>query len=139
MSTLAKLLLLPALLVAGVVGVALAADGPPSFGSEPLASSVATEPGATTTETGIDISGPCDEAEHTNDPRCVGVTVPRVGTTGSRVDISGPCDEAEHANDPRCTGATGARSDNSGPGSTHSGRGSDDEGGHGRGRGGDSD
>jgi hypothetical protein len=29
--------------------------------------------GTTTTETG-DISGPCDEAEHANDPRCTGAT-----------------------------------------------------------------
>jgi hypothetical protein len=28
--------------------------------------------GTGTTETGEDISGPCDEAEHANDPRCVG-------------------------------------------------------------------
>jgi hypothetical protein len=137
MSTLAKLLLLPALLVAGVVGVALAADGPPALGSEPLAPSAATEAGTTTTETGIDVSGPCDEAEHANDPRCTGVTVPRAASGGAGIDISGPCDEAEHANDPRCTGAPGARSDNSGPGSAHSGRGSDDDG-RGRGRG-DSD
>ncbi len=27
-------------------------------------------------EVGEDISGPCDEAEHANDPRCNGVTVP---------------------------------------------------------------
>ena len=27
---------------------------------------------ATTTETGEDISGPCDEAEHADDPRCTG-------------------------------------------------------------------
>jgi hypothetical protein len=28
--------------------------------------------GTGTTETGEDISGPCDEAEHANDPRCAG-------------------------------------------------------------------
>jgi len=95
-----------------------------------------------------DISGPCDEAEHANDPRCGG-QAPATGggnnnapATGG-VDISGPCDEAEHANDPRCTGApTGGRVDNSGPGSQNSGPGSvnsgrddddgdDDHGGHG--------
>src|SRR5215211_5388665 len=31
-----------------------------------------------------DISGPCDEAEHANDPRCTGAP------TGGRVDNSGP-------------------------------------------------
>ena len=83
---------------------------------------------------GVDISGPCDEAEHANDPRCAGVDTTPGGTTTSPqapapqtgVDISGPCDEAEHANDPRCTGApTGDREDNSGPGNGHSG---DDDG-----------
>jgi hypothetical protein len=51
----------------------------------------------------VDISGPCDEAEHAADPRCAGVQVPRAPTPAQ--DISGPCDEAEHANDPRCIGA----------------------------------
>jgi hypothetical protein len=105
-----------------------------------------------------DISGPCDEAEHANDPRCAGKPPATGGNdapaTGG-VDISGPCDEAEHANDPRCTGAPAGgrvddnpgrdddagRVDNSGPGSSNSGPGSvnsgrdddgfDDHGGHG--------
>ena len=110
-------------------------------------------------QNGVDISGPCDEAEHANDPRCAG-QAPATGgnapapATGG-VDISGPCDEAEHANDPRCTGAPAGgrvddnpgrdddagRVDNSGPGSSNSGPGSvnsgrdddgfDDHGGHG--------
>jgi len=29
----------------------------------------------TRTETGEDVSGPCDEAEHANDPRCTGAPV----------------------------------------------------------------
>jgi hypothetical protein len=83
-----------------------------------------------------DISGPCDEAEHANDPRCNG-QAPAAGddqapAQGGGVDISGPCDEAEHAGDPRCTGApTGGGTtdddrggDNSGPGSSNSGPGS---------------
>jgi hypothetical protein len=93
-----------------------------------------------------DISGPCDEAEHANDPRCNG-QAPAAGgnqAPATGVDISGPCDEAEHANDPRCTGAAAparGRVDNSGPGSLNSGPGSvnsgrddddgDDHGGHG--------
>jgi hypothetical protein len=91
---------------------------------------------------GVDISGPCDEVEHANDPRCTGAPGVRddddAPATGG-VDISGPCDEAEHANDPRCTGApTGDRVDNSGPGSMNSGPGSvnsghDDDGHDGRG------
>lgn len=82
-----------------------------------------------------EISGPCDEPEHLDDPRCVTVSVPDTGApvgddnptgddTGTPVgddnpngdapgDVSGPCDEPEHAGDPRCgpvgtpTGPTG--------------------------------
>jgi len=93
-----------------------------------------------------DISGPCDEAEHANDPRCNGQAPAAGGDQApapNGVDISGPCDEPEHASDPRCTGApTGDQVDNSGPGSVNSGPGSvnsgrdddggfDDHGGHG--------
>ena len=91
---------------------------------------------------GEDISGPCDEAEHANDPRCAG-QAPGVrvddDAPANGVDISGPCDEAEHANDPRCTGAPvggQTRVDNSGPGSVNSGHddsGHDDRSGHGGG------
>jgi hypothetical protein len=107
---------------------------------------------------GVDVSGPCDEAEHANDPRCGGAggttTAPAPG-----VDISGPCDEAEHANDPRCTGVAprveddnrhdrlddhGGDVDNSGPGSfdddhSGSGHGGDDDGGNSGHGGGDDD
>ena len=92
-----------------------------------------------------DISGPCDEAEHANDPRCAGVNVPQQpapaqpqAPTGG-VDISGPCDEAEHANDPRCTGVGGGRIDdhrggsNSGPGNGHDDFDDDDHSGSGHG------
>ena len=96
--------------------------------------------GLTTTETTTveqpgDVSGPCDEAEHANDPRCNGAQGQKDGRRDDddddgAGDISGPCDEAEHANDPRCTGAGGDRVDNSGPGSANSGHGNghdDDE------------
>ena len=79
----------------------------------------ATTGGTTTDEPG-DISGPCDEAEHRNDPRCAGIvpTDPAPGTTtdDDDGDISGPCDEAEHRNDPRCTGGVETDDDRSGPG-----------------------
>ena len=96
----------------------------------------ATTSGTTTGETTTqDISGPCDEAEHRDDPRCTGASTlapaPAPARTTTTVDdgpgdISGPCDEAEHRNDPRCTGAAGDgdrrggdddRDDNSGHGS----------------------
>ena len=108
---------------------------------------------SSTTSTAEDISGPCDEAEHANDPRCAGGA--REDDRGrdddhgrgdddrgrdhpeddgmddddAGEDISGPCDEAEHANDPECTdvptvpGDDDDRVDNSGPGSLNSGPG----------------
>jgi hypothetical protein len=108
-------------------------------------------PAATTdraeTEPGEDISGPCDEAEHANDPRCTGADPGRADDDDrdeAGEDVRGPCDEAEHANDPRCTGAgdndrgedrghdgrdnSGPGSDNSGPGGGgNSGRGGGDD------------
>ena len=85
---------------------------------------------AATTSGVDDISGPCDEAEHRNDPRCTGLSTtppaPAPGvTTGDddgAGDISGPCDEAEHRNDPRCTGA--AAGDDRGDDDDRSGHGS---------------
>jgi hypothetical protein len=56
-------------------------------------------------EAGEDISGPCDDAEHANDPRCTGVAAP----PASRVDNSGP------------------GSMNSGPSPVNSGSGSGDD------------
>lgn len=85
----------------------------------------------------VDVSGPCDEAEHANDPRCTGVTGAAAGDDAREPgeDISGPCDEAEHASDPRCTGGAVAADDDdrSGPsGSSGPGRsgGDDDSSGH---------
>ena len=68
-----------------------------------------------TNEAGEDVRGPCDEAEHANDPRCTGA---------APAPAAGDDDLAD---------------DNSGPGSTSSGRdGGEDDGGHsGHGHGGD--
>ena len=72
-------------------------------------------------EAGEDVSGPCDEAEHANDPRCTGAaTAPAAGDDDVADDRGG---------------------DNSGPGSSNSGPsersgGGEDDGGHG-GHGGD--
>jgi hypothetical protein len=68
-------------------------------------------------EVGEDLSGPCDEAEHANDPRCAGAAAPAAADDDRGGDRGG---------------------DNSGPGSSNSGpseRGQDD-GGH-SGHGGD--
>jgi hypothetical protein len=99
-----------ALIVGGVVlmaGVALAGTLT-SLGSadnNPASQTIAPPPATTTTlqsddrsrgnevepaetaerqnEAGEDVSGPCDEAEHANDPRCTGAAVP------NRADDSG--------------------------------------------------
>ena len=106
MSTFMKILLVPALVVAFSIGVALAANGVggSNDSSSPLAqvapstvdstTTLETTTGATTTVEDLDDREPGE-------------------------DVSGPCDEAEHANDPRCTGAGDDRDDNSGPGNGH--------------------
>jgi len=139
MSTALKLLLLPALVVAFSVGVALAAStGSDDGGPAPLPASSSTtiesgttstergtitERGTTTVEDGNDISGPCDEAEHANDPRCTGGA--SVGSSGP-----GPGRDADRGGHDDRSGRSGP--DNSGPGSDSSGPGSggdDDHGG----------
>ena len=108
---------------------------PGATSTEDTATTTDVTTAATTTDDLNDISGPCDEAEHRNDPRCAGVSVPAPAPAPAVTtvdddgpgDISGPCDEAEHRNDPRCTG--GAAADD---------RGGDDNSGHGSG-GGDDD
>jgi hypothetical protein len=143
----------------GIFAAVVVAAVGPSDGTSTLPASstgATTEDRTTTTEdrtttsttpnAGVDISGPCDEAEHANDPRCAGVQVPAAPAPPAQnggVDISGPCDEAEHVNDPRCAGvgADGAgRVDNSGPGSVNSGHDDlDDDDSSGPGPGGDDD
>lgn len=124
-------------------GAAMALTGPTT--STGSTSTTSTTSGAaqsnsvstgSTSSTGVDISGPCDEAEHANDPRCAGISVTRSSTSSTLttgVDISGPCDEVEHVNDPRCTGTS--INDRSGSDDDSSGQGR----GRGRGRGGDAD
>jgi hypothetical protein len=92
-----------------------------------------TTSAAATTDDANDVSGPCDEAEHANDPRCAGSPAPApvpsvaTGDDDGPNDVSGPCDEAEHANDPRCAG--GAAADEAEDGDDdRCGRGSDDDG-----------
>jgi hypothetical protein len=94
-------------------------DGSPSV-------SVSTSTGTDTTPTvgtttGEDVSGPCDEAEHANDPRCTGVA-------GARRD-----DDRRGPNRGPGRGDDDRREDNSGPGNAHdrdddnSGRGGGDD------------
>ena len=81
----------------------------------------------TTSTAPEDVSGPCDEAEHANDPRCASGGGRHHETAGDHhgrgrddgaedvrdaeigEDVSGPCDEAEHANDPRCAAGRARR------------------------------
>ena len=102
-----------------------------------------TTTAGTTTDDANDISGPCDEAEHRNDPRCTGINAPAPApsapatTTDDVNDISGPCDEAEHASDPRCTGGAAGddRDDGRGGDDDNDERGDDDDNsGHGSGK-----
>jgi hypothetical protein len=119
-------------------------DDTPTLSTPSLATT--TSSAGTTTEPGEDISGPCDEAEHANDPRCAGVapsTTTTVGDDEPGEDISGPCDEAEHANDPRCTGVApqAGDDDRADDGDRHGrnrGQGGDDDGDRGDDHGGDS-
>ncbi|HEY8546339.1 MAG TPA: hypothetical protein VIL36_14865 [Acidimicrobiales bacterium] len=66
---------------AGAIGVAEAAtDG----GDDPTTVQAASSGSPRSSDDGPgDISGPCDEAEHADDPRCAGVTVPGGGTPPS--------------------------------------------------------
>ena len=122
MSTAIKLMLLPALVVAFSVGVALAATGGSDDGEPaplPASGTTSTERGTTTVEDSGDVSGPCDEAEHANDPRCTG---------GTPVGSSGP---GPGRDDDRGGGSGPSGPDNSGPGSDSSGPGSGGGGDHG--------
>ena len=62
--------------------------------------------------TSVDVKGPCDEAEHANDPRCDGAQVPE-DRPGARVNDDGPNHDANDDHG----GENSGPSDNSGPGS----------------------
>ena len=141
MFTKAAILISAVLVFAGVA----AASSLTSLGSSD--SPTVTTP---TLSTGAeDLSGPCDELEHANDPRCAGVPAGQVRNDDraddrreAGEDVRGPCDEAEHASDPRCTGVAAgqARGDDSGHhrGGDDSGHRGGDDSGHHRGGGDDS-
>ena len=60
-------------------GVSGGSDDTPTLDTPSLATTTTSTAGTTTgEEPGEDISGPCDEAEHANDPRCTGVA-PQAG------------------------------------------------------------
>ena len=90
--------------LATVLAVALAGSGQltTSVGTLPAPAATVTAPSGTTVpEAGEDVSGPCDEAEHANDPRCTGATAPQM-----QADDDGPNhdvgdDHGEHGDDDR--------------------------------------
>ena len=107
---------------------------------------------ATTSTTGtVDLRGPCDEAEHANDPRCAGPQVPednanepnrdnnQVDDDQVAEDDDGPLHDLGDDNPGEDHGNRGPGSQNSGPGNErdrsddvgfddHGGHGSDDSG-----------
>ena len=79
-------------------------------------------------EAGEDVRGPCDEAEHANDPRCAGTPPAGGAPVDDDDDVVGDDDDVtvpEPAPTPRVDNS-GPGSMNSGPGSVNSGR--DDDG-----------
>lgn len=71
----------------GVAGAAIVTDGPTPLPRAAVASSGSDDSSTSSTSTsptavpaatlgdGVDISGPCDEAEHADDPRCTGTPI----------------------------------------------------------------
>src|SRR5215218_5875955 len=108
--------------------VVVAAVGPSDGTSTLPASSTGTTETTETDNAGVDISGPCDEAEHANDPRCTGVNVPAAPAPVQRdgVDVSGPSDEASSGPGP---GGDDGDFDDDSSGSGHGGGGNSGPGG----------
>jgi hypothetical protein len=90
-----------------------------------------------------DVSGPCDEAEHANDPRCAGSAANRPAAKAKatrREDRAEHRQRGRHGRDASSrTGAThdadddrGGDDDHRGGGNSGPGGGDDDHGGHGR-------
>jgi hypothetical protein len=107
-------------LITGVAAVVLLL-GAVGIGAAGLSDSTSAVPVGSVSD---DISGPCDEAEHADDPACNGQPggpEDHADDDGQGNDVSGPCDEAEHADDPECTGAPDDDSSGPGPGGDHQG------------------
>ena len=81
---------------------------------------------AATTANGEDLSGPCDEAEHANDPRCTGA-----GTTADDGDDDNSGPGSADDNDRDDNSGHDSNDDDSGHGSGHDN--DDDNSGHGSG------
>jgi hypothetical protein len=144
MSTISKTLL--AVLVGVLVGGATLVMASPGGKSSPKSMAPAA---ATTTTPTADVKGPCDEAEHANDPRCAGPQQPEDRPNHDRnqaddnqvADDDGPLHEIGDDNPGEHHSNRGPGSLNSGPGNAtsddgpnhdvgddHGGNGSDDTG-----------
>jgi hypothetical protein len=107
-------------------GVSGGSDDTPTLDTPSLATTTTSTGGTTTAgtttvedEPGEDISGPCDEAEHANDPRCTGVA-PQAGDDDDRAD-----DGDRHGRN-RGHGGDDDSGDDHGGNSGHDGGGDDD-------------
>jgi hypothetical protein len=90
-----KLLLIPAVVVAIGTGVGIAAATNGASNDDPVAG-VTSVAGTTSA---ADVKGPCDEAEHAGDPRCLGVQVPEDDHGATTTEDLGD-DNGNDANDP---------------------------------------
>ena len=107
-------------------GVSGGSDDTPTLDTPSLATTTTSTGGTTTAgtttvedEPGEDISGPCDEAEHANDPRCTGAA-PQAGADDDRAD-----DGDRHGRN-RGHGGDDDSGDDHGGNSGHDGGGDDD-------------
>ncbi len=122
MSTMSKTLL--AVLVGVLVGGATYVMAAPGGKSSPRP---AKPVAARTTTQAAEVRGPCDEAEHANDPRCAPrQPEDRLNHDQNRADDDqvahddGPSHDVGDDNPGEDDGNRGPGSQNSGPGSTHS-------------------
>ena len=104
--------LFAAALAAMGVALAIAVVAAGSGGADPLELEPigATTPVTTSTEAPNDVSGPCDEAEHGNDPRCAGVGA--AGDDGENTgddDINDDDDDNNHDDDDDRSGSNSGR------------------------------
>lgn len=137
-----KLLFLPLVVALAIGGGVAVAAGTGGGSSDPAGNTTGTI--GTTTDAGVatepaaDVKGPCDEAEHANDPRCSGAQVPEDQTPGAN-------DQSDDIGNDDAAEVKDQNDDNSGPGSDSSGFGSgegssgSDHGGHSGHGGGDDD
>jgi hypothetical protein len=106
-------------------GVSGGSDDTPTLDTPSLATTTTSTGGTTTAgtttvenEPGEDISGPCDEAEHANDPRCTGVA-PQAGDDDR-------ADDGDRHGRNRGHGGDDDNGDDHGGNSGHDGGGDDD-------------